>query len=175
MCNNACEPKLETMAPCELKKGGIIRELGIFGPKIERPLFEVIPLLPTESLTRDFWVNRLRPMYLNQLIEIDNKNGNDNNVLFTILVVMIHFPDVFSESAGMNLSKLYDAYHTKMSSRTKMIIVSSWHVQSKAEDSVLSAIAQEILQMKSTESIFAKDEEMKNRIHAIKENLLMAA
>jgi hypothetical protein len=164
---------LETMAPCELKKGGILRELGIFGPKIERPLFEVVQFLPTESFTKDFWVNRLRSMYFNQMIEIDAKNGNDNNVLFTLLVVSIHFPDAFSDPNGINLSKLYNAYYTKMSSRTKMIIVSSWHVQSRSEKCVLSAIVQEILQMKITESVFERDEETQNRIHVIKENLLM--
>jgi hypothetical protein len=161
------------MVPCELKPGGILREMGIFGPKIERPLFEVIQFLPTESLTKDFWVNRLKTIHLNRLIKIDIRNGNDHSVLFTILVVLIHFPETFFDFTGVDLSKMYDNHHHEISPRTKMILVSIWYVQSKSERCVLSEITQEILQMERRDPIFEKDRRTENRINTIRDHILV--
>ncbi|MCF7831313.1 MAG: hypothetical protein K9M36_00290 [Candidatus Pacebacteria bacterium] len=159
-------------APCELMRGGILREWHIFGQTIERPLFEVIQLLSIESLTRDFWVNRLRPMFFSQLIEIDNKNGNDNNVLFTIMVVLTHFPDALYGKSGIDLDTLYDDYHRNMTSRTKKILVSACYIQAHANQKNVKKTMIDMINMKQTGNLFQKDDKIIERIARVEESLV---
>jgi|GEM_PF-3107583 len=167
------------MAPCELTFCGIIRQLGIYGPTINRPLFEVIPFLPTESLTKVFWVNRLRTMYLNQLIEIDKENENDHNVLFTLLVVLIHFPETFYEKSGINLGTLYDQYSGHINSRTKRILIAVYWIRfhtvkdlkNKSKGEAFSAQIIEILEFKAWRDMFTVDIQTEKKIQRVKEYL----
>lgn len=147
------------MAPCELKPDGILRKLGICGIRTKSPKFHLIPHIPTNLLTKDFWVNRLKKFFFDQLIEEDKKNGNHNHVHFTLLVCIFHFPESFFED-GQHVKDLFRYPESEIGKSSKRILLMiNAYKSAGVSPEVLAGLVREKIsdQAKLFEDIFLPD------------------